>query len=83
MSYYVKLDNILADESKRGFTRFDAVSGPELLEKAREFFGWRAKPNVSLQLWTTLDGRKIRVDNMPVLSEPYQFIYLKACTKSW
>jgi len=79
MSYYVKLDNIItADESKRGYQRFEATSGPELLQQACTFFGWNHRDNVTLQLWTVVDGRKIRVDTLDTLEESYQFVQLKA-----
>jgi hypothetical protein len=80
-SYYVILDNILLrDPRDAGYTRLEASSGPELLEKVKERYELY-HPACIIQLWSHEPGhrnRPIRIDILSVIPEGHEFIWIRA-----
>lgn len=83
-SFYVILDNILLrDPSHAGYTRLEASSGPELLEKVKERYELH-HPACIIQLWSHQPGyknRPVRIDTLTVIPEGHDFIWIKATPK--
>jgi hypothetical protein len=83
-SYYVIFDNILLrDPRHAGYTRLEASSGPELLEKVKERYELH-HPACIIQLWSHEPGHlnhPIRLDTLSVIPEGHEFIYIKAIPK--
>jgi hypothetical protein len=82
-TFYVRLDNIfLKEDSKKGHIAMEASSGPELLQRACDFFGWKETPAIHLELWTSCHGSKIRVDHLLVIPDEFEFVNLRAVYSS-
>lgn len=83
-SYYVILDNILLrDPTHAGYTRLEASSGPELLEKVKERYELN-HPACIIELWSHEPGhrnRPIRLDTLTVIPEGHEFVWIKARPK--
>jgi hypothetical protein len=83
-SFYVILDNvILRDPTHAGYTRLEASSGPELLERVKERYELN-HPACIIELWSHEPGhlnRQIRIDILTVIPEEHQFIWIKAKSK--
>jgi hypothetical protein len=83
-SYYVIFDNILLrDPRHAGYTRLEASSGPELLERVKERYELH-HPACIIQLWSHEPGHlnhPIRLDTLSVIPEGHEFIYIKAIPK--
>ena len=83
-SYYVIFDNILLrDPTHAGYTRLEASSGPELLEKVKERYELN-HPSCILELWSYEPGhlnRPIRIDTLSVIPEGHDFIWIRAKPK--
>ena len=80
-SFYVILDNILLrDPSHAGYTRLEASSGPELLEKVKERYELN-HPACIIELWSHEPGHKnrpIRIDTLSVIPEGHEFVWIRA-----
>jgi hypothetical protein len=76
--YYVKLDNVIPQNSNRiGFKRITASSGPDLVAKAMIVFNIIAPPRC-VQLWSScLTPHPVRLDHLPVIPAEYEFIWLR------
>ncbi len=83
-SFYVILDNILlCDPTHAGYTRLEASSGSELLEKVKERYELH-HPACIIELWSHEPGhrnRPIRIDTFPAIPEGHEFIWIKAKPK--
>ena len=83
-SFYVILDNILlCDPSHAGYTRLEASSGPELLERVKERYELH-HPACIIELWSHEPGhrnRPIRIDTLSVIPEGHEFLWIKANPK--
>ena len=83
-SFYVILDNVLLrDPSHAGYTRLEASSGPELLEKVKQRYELNHSACV-LELWSHMPGhrnRLIRMDTLEVIPEGHEFLWIKAKPK--
>uniref|UniRef100_A0A6C0KRU1 Uncharacterized protein n=1 Tax=viral metagenome TaxID=1070528 RepID=A0A6C0KRU1_9ZZZZ len=77
-NYYVKLDNMLIPNDKKGYRLIQATSGFDLLEKAIKVF---ELPHMHFQLVSSfLDKdllRYVRLDQLETIPAEHEFIYLR------
>ena len=83
-SFYVILDNILLrDPTQQGYSRLEASSGPELLQKVRQRYNFY-HPECAIELWSHEPGyrnRPIRIDTLKVIPEGHDFLWIRAKPK--
>ena len=76
-NYYVKLDNMLIPDDKKGYRLIEATSGPNLLEKAIRLFDL---PHHNFQLVSSyLDTNvsHMRLDQLEEIPLEHEFILLR------
>jgi hypothetical protein len=76
-SYYVKLDNMLIPDDKKGYRLIQATSGFDLLEKAIRLFDL---PHMNFQLVSSHIDTKIstmRLDQLEEIPLEHEFILLR------
>jgi hypothetical protein len=80
--YYVEIDNIIIPPHLKGIKAFEAATTNELLDKIIDYYGFKWQYKNSLQLWSNKKGLlRERLDEMEVIPEKYEFIYVRGITK--
>ena len=75
--YYVKLDNMLVPDDKKGYRMIQATSGFDLLEKSIHAFNL---PHSHFQLVSSnLDkkAQQVRLDQLSIIPVEHEFILLR------
>jgi len=76
-SYYVKLDNMLVPDDKKGYRLIQATSGFDLLEKAIRLFNL---PHRNFQLVSScldIKSSMLRLDQLEDIPIEHEFILLR------
>ena len=76
-NFYVKLDNMLVPDDKKGYRLIQATSGSDLLEKAICIFGL---PHMNFQLVSSHIDSKLstmRLDQLEEIPLEHEFILLR------
>jgi len=80
-AYFVIFDNILLrDPTHKGYTRLEASSGPELLEKVKQRYDFHHL-QCDIELWSHEPGhrnRPIRIDTLLAIPEGHDFLWIRA-----
>jgi hypothetical protein len=84
--YYIKLDNILSENpSLNRYHLIKATSGPDLLQKAINLYGFKESAKTQLQIWSSIPQwlqPSLRIDILDIIPEGHEFLWLRAQSSS-